>query len=206
MTSKKNKKLKILWVGETAFEAYQSTDKHVRKCFNHEILIYEPHDKKHATKINYLKNKEDPKPRYEEQDLSKSIKTFFEAKSMSEYSLLIGSNFELLVQQVLEQLKELKEPKSYYGAEEKTIESNTEFMVFEPTLYKKDVSKEPKVVIDDAVFLKIKALFLDFEESLGSTNKNYGKYFKQTWELDKDAPHFDEFLFRYLDNKTSNNP
>lgn len=206
MTSKKNKKLKILWVGDTAFEAYQSTDKHVRKCFNHEILMYEPHDKKQVTKINYLKNKEDPKPRYEEQDLSKSIKTFFEAKSMSEYSLLVGSDFELLVHQVLEQLKEIKEPKSYYGTHEKSMESNAEYMVFEPALYKKEVPKGPKSVIDDAVFLKIKALFMDFEEALGSTTQNYGKYFKQTWEIDKEAIQFDDFLFKYLESKTSNNP
>ncbi|NBO60094.1 MAG: hypothetical protein EBU82_03865 [Flavobacteriia bacterium] len=164
MTSKKHKKLKILWVGETAFEAYQSTDMHVRKSFNHEILMYEPSDKKSSTKINYLKNKEDP------------------------------------------QLKEIKEPKSYYGTHEKSTETHSEYMLFEPTLFKKEVTNGSKAVIEDAVFLKIKALFLDFEEALGSTTQNYGKYFKQTWEIDQDAPIFDEFLFKYLENKTSNNP
>lgn len=206
MTSKKHKKLKILWVGETAFEAYQSTDMHVRKSFNHEILMYEPSDKKSSTKINYLKNKEDPKPQYNEKELSESIKTFFEAKSTTEYSLLVGSNFELMVHQVLEQLKEIKEPKSYYGTHEKSTEPHSEYMLFEPTLYKKEVTNGSKAVIEDAVFLKIKALFLDFEEALGSTTQNYGKYFKQTWEIDQDAPIFDEFLFKYLENKTSNNP
>lgn len=206
MTSKKHKKLKILWVGETAFEAYQSTDLLVRKCFNHEILMYEPSDKKSSAKINYLKNKEDPQPQYNEKDLSEAIKTFFEAKSKSEYSLLVGSDFELMVHQVLEQLKEIKESKSYYGTHEKSMESNAEYMVFEPALYKKEVPNGPKAVIDDAVFLKIKALFLDFEEALGSTTQNYGKYFKQTWEIDQDAPIFDKFLFKYLETKTSNNP